>query len=46
MQYFRQLKYIQEYSNNMSQKSKEKVTKCINKPYTKISWILILKDLI
>ena len=38
--HIRGLKYIQEYSNNMSEKSKENVTKCKNKPYTKISWII------
>jgi len=41
--HIRQLKYIQEYSKNMSEKSKEKVTKCTNKPYTKISWIIDFK---
>ena len=39
----RGLKYIQEYSKNMSEKSIEKVTKVTGKPYTKISWIIDFK---
>lgn len=36
----RGLKYIQEYSKNMSEKTKPKVTKVKCKAYTKISWII------
>lgn len=35
----RGLKYIQEFKNNMTHKSKPKITKVKCKPYTKISWI-------
>lgn len=35
----RGLKYVQEFRNNMSERSKPKITKTKVKPYTKISWI-------
>ncbi|MBD23824.1 MAG: hypothetical protein CMG46_02300 [Candidatus Marinimicrobia bacterium] len=38
--HIRNLKYSQEYTNNMTQKTKPKVIKTKVKPYTKISWIL------
>jgi DNA topoisomerase-2 len=35
----RGLKYVQEFSDNMSNKNKPKVTKCSTKSYTKVSFI-------
>lgn len=35
----RKLKFIQEYKNNMQDKSKPKITKCSSKSYTKITFI-------
>jgi DNA topoisomerase-2 len=37
--HIRGLKYIQEFTNNMRDKTKPKITKVKCKPYTKISWI-------
>ena len=37
--HIRGLKYVQEFKNNMSIKTKPKITKVKSKPYTKISWI-------
>ena len=39
----RGLKYIQEFTNNMTIKGKPKVSKVKGKPYTKISWIVDFK---
>ena len=36
----RELKYIQEYRDNMTNKMEPKITKTKGKPYTKISWII------
>ena len=38
--HIRGLKYIQEYSKNMTEKTKPKITKVKCKPYTRISWII------
>jgi len=35
----RGLKFIQEYKNNMSEKSKPKITKCSQKSYTQITFV-------
>ena len=35
----RQLKYVQEFRDNMKTRGKPKVTKFTGKPYTKITWI-------
>lgn len=35
----RQLKYSQEFKNNMKKRGKPKVTKFTQKPYTRVSWI-------
>ena len=41
--HIRGLKYIQEFTNNMRDKTKPKITKDKCKPYTKISWITDFK---
>jgi DNA topoisomerase-2 len=41
--HIRGLKYIQEFTNNMRDKTKPKITKVKCKPYTKISWITDFK---
>ena len=41
--HIRGLKYVQNFSNNMSVKSKPKITKVKSKPYTKIQWITDFK---
>ena len=38
--HIRGLKYVQEYTDNMSHRTEPKITKTKSKPYTKISWIL------
>ena len=35
----RQLKYSQEFKNNMKKRGKPKITKFTQKPYTRVSWI-------
>lgn len=41
--HIRGLKYVQEFKNNMTIKSKPKITNVKSKPYTKISWLIDFK---
>ena len=38
--HIRKLKYVQTFNNNMTQKTKPKITNYKSKPYTKITWII------